>query len=509
MSANAPKLALGQTFNWKLTTAVCLIAFSQFNFGFDQQGFAATQAMDDFDRRFGTYSEQQKMWILEPVWLSLFNSLPYIGFVTVGLILGSSVSKHFGRRMCMFSMSCWAIVCAVIVVTSQSRSQIMAGRVLNYIYIGMELSVVPIYQSELVPAHARGFVVATYQTSLVFGSLLMNLICLGTSTLPGKESWQIPLGLFFVIPTIVAALIWFLPESPRWLATKGLHEEGLAALVEVRKGKFTQEQIETEYGIIRLSTAQNVEKGTFFEQFNQINRKRTFIVLMVNFFLQASGQLFTTIYGAIYVKSLGTVNPFHITVSTSLINLTFGVLAMFMIEKIGRRRLLMLGGTIQCSALFIMGGLGTISPSTTGVKAAIVAMMLVYAAGFASGWAPIVHALSAELPSQPLRDMSYRTGSAVNVIMQFLVSFTLPYLLFAPYAALSSKVGFVFGAFAAMSVVFSYFCVPEVRGKSLEEIDRLFLAGVPMRQFRHTNLTLEAELAGDSSKGVGNHVEDA
>lgn len=117
----------------------------------------------------------------------------------------------------------------------------------------------------------------------------------------------------------------------------GRHEEGLAALTLFRKGKFTPEEIDTEYAIIKISASTREEDGRFFEQFNKLNLKRTFIVMMVNFFLQATGNIFATIYGAVYVKSLGTVNPFNITIVISLTNLTFGVAAMFTIEKIGRR----------------------------------------------------------------------------------------------------------------------------------------------------------------------------
>lgn len=78
----------------------------------------------------------------------------------------------------------------------------------------------------------------------------------------------------------------------------------------------------------------------------------------------------------------------------------------------------MIGGAIQLVALMTMGALGTIKPLTTGVKGGIVATMVIFSAGFSSGWAPIAHSLSAELPSQPLRDMSYRTCSAVSIVMQ-------------------------------------------------------------------------------------------
>lgn len=113
--------------------------------------------MDAFTRRFGYYDSDEQTWVLEPVYLSLLNSLTYIGFAW-GLISGSTISKRFGRRMCMFTMCIWAIAGAAIMVTATSKAQLLAGRVIAYTYIGMELAVVPVTQSELVPASVRGFV---------------------------------------------------------------------------------------------------------------------------------------------------------------------------------------------------------------------------------------------------------------------------------------------------------------------------------------------------------------
>lgn len=134
--------------------------------------------------------------------------LTYIG----GIIIGSFVSKLFGRRMCMFIMSLWTMVATTIVITSTTPNQIMGGRVLNYIYIGMELAVVPIYQSEIAPEMARGFVVGTYQLSLTVGGLVINAVARGTGLINGASAYRIPFGLFYVVPTIVASCMWLVPE---------------------------------------------------------------------------------------------------------------------------------------------------------------------------------------------------------------------------------------------------------------------------------------------------------
>lgn len=112
----------------------------------------------------------------------------------------------------MFSMSVWSCIATTIIITSQNRDQILAARILAYIYIGMELAVVPIYQSEITPGNARGFVVGTYQLSLAIGGLVVNGVARATSSMQSKAAFRIIYGLFYVVPVIVICGIWFVPE---------------------------------------------------------------------------------------------------------------------------------------------------------------------------------------------------------------------------------------------------------------------------------------------------------
>src|SRR5690242_9124737 len=153
----------------------------------------------------------------------------------------------------MFTMSLFALVTATISVTSNTREQIMAGRILNYLYVGMELSVVPVFQAEIVPAPIRGFIVGTYQLSLILGGLIINCVCRGTSGLPDSRAWRIPIGLFYIIPTIIASLILFVPESPRWLLTKGRIDEARANLQLLREGPFTDEEIDEQFSQLQVA----------------------------------------------------------------------------------------------------------------------------------------------------------------------------------------------------------------------------------------------------------------
>lgn len=142
------------------------------------------------------------------------------------------------------------------------------------------------------------------------------------------------------------------------------------------------------------------------------------------------------------------------------------------------------GAIIQTGALFVMGALGTPSAPSFSMRQGIVAMTTIFGFGFGLGWAPLSHVVAAEIPTQRLRDKTYALGACFNIVIQFAISFSIPYLINADYAGLGSKVGFIFGATALGAVVFTWFCIPECSGKSLEEIDELFLEGTPIRKFK-------------------------
>ncbi|KAL2691363.1 hypothetical protein Neosp_001747 [[Neocosmospora] mangrovei] len=492
MSPTKRSRGLFACFNGRLLYSCGIIALSQLNFGMDQSAFSNTQAMPAFKRQFGTYDEATKTYVLETVFLSLLNSVNFVGFV-FGLVFGNLTSRRFGRRIAMFVMCFWALLSAVILITSRTQTQAITGRTIAYVYIGMELALVPVLQSELVPAEARGFVVGTYQSGLYFGTLLMAIICRGTSEIKGHGSWQIPYGLFFVIPSILAVAVWWIPESPRWLLTRDRQEEALKSLKLLRQGAYTDEEINSEFEDMQRAINTTIKKGSFMDLFRGTNLKRTLITVGVNIFLQLTGQNFTSKYGTIFIQSLGTVNPF----AMSCINSSVGIVTVFftqmLTDRTGRVPLLVAGALIQTASLMTMGGLGTVENPSHSVRTGIVVTVTLFTFGFSLGWAPLSHVVAAEIPTTGLRDLTYALGSVFNIVIQWAVAFSIPYLIDKSHAGLGSKVGFIFGTTAFMATLFSWFCIPECGGKTLEEIDELFIRGVPISKFRTAKLSSDLE----------------
>ncbi|KAL4868254.1 hypothetical protein BDV12DRAFT_197476 [Aspergillus spectabilis] len=437
---------LTRHFTPRLAGAVGLISISTLNYGFDNQGIATSQAMASYKRQFGDYDTETDAWAIPTYWTSLLNSLNFIGFA-VGLYVGSLVSARYGRRMAMFAMSIWAMM---------SATQVLAGRILNYAYIGMELATCPPFQAEIIPAPIRGFAVGTYQASLLVGGILINSVCLGTSDLPSNAAWRISQGLFYLVPTIVVSCIWFIPVSPRWLLLNDRPDEALASLRQLR-GSLSSDGLTPEEELARLRTSliHEQNQGTYLDLFRGSNLRRTLIAIGMNFFIQATGSPFTAAYGTLFVQSLNSINPFKFSLMSSCINTFSCLTAIYMTDKTGQLPLLMLGSVLQVIWLFIMGGVGTVAAPTTAQKQVIVAATALSSASLCFSWDPLNYIVTTELPASRLRDKTQRVASLVNILTNFIFSFTTPYLLNAPYANLHPKVGFILGSIACCSLVFA------------------------------------------------------
>lgn len=153
---------------------------------------------------------------------------------------------------------------------------------------------------------------------------------------------------------------------------------------------------------------------------------------------------------------------------------------------------------MQCASLFALGSIGTYDyHAHKGLAIGAVIVLVTQTSGFSLGYAPLTNVVMTEVTSPRLKDASQRVAATVRVIANFAVGFSVPYLM----DDLDLKLGFVFGPICFLGVVFTWFCVPECTGKTLETIDRMFHEGVPLRKFgSYKEESLDIYAAADADK---------
>lgn len=243
-----------------------------------------------------------------------------------------------------------------------------------------------------------------------------------------------------------------------------------------------------------------LEKGKFMDLFKRKNLRRTLTVVFMDIFRQVTGQAFASQYGVIYIKSLKTVNAFTMTIISSAISVGIVLVALVFADSLGRKKLFYISGFLQAGSLFSMGGLGLATDQDSPIKKGIVAMMMIFSVGYAIGLAPLSYVVSNEIPPINLRDYCNRLGIFFDILFAFIVAFTLPYLLDSEYAGVQSKVGFIYGSFSVLSIIFVFFFVPECKGRTLEEIHIMFERSVPIRDFQKYRIDPIPEDNGEDEK---------
>lgn len=148
--------------------------------------------------------------------------------------------------------------------------------------------------------------------------------------------------LIFFIPevshlSISLDVLSLLEQSPRWLLTKDRTEEARAALGKLREGKQTEAEIDEQFAALQYALEKEPEQGRYVELFQGKNLKRTGIVVAMNFFQQATGQAFASSYGTIFIRDIGTINPFTMSIINSIVNLTVAFTGLYFVDRLGRR----------------------------------------------------------------------------------------------------------------------------------------------------------------------------
>ncbi|RSL74589.1 hypothetical protein CEP53_000201 [Fusarium sp. AF-6] len=513
-----PSLSLRERFLY-FTPMIAFItiymALCAFNFGFDVGNFAGVQAMQRpaFAKRFGKYNDGKDLYALPSYLSSIMTSTPFFGKL-VGAITCGSVSERWGRKMAIFILACISLVGVTLQTAAFSAAQFTVGRVVNFAMTGFCIVVVPIYQAECSPKELRGLMNSTIQMVIIFGQTVASLVNLGTKGIPSDASWRIPVGLQFVVPVILLALLPFVPESPRWLLSKDRPDEAFQSLQRLR-GKLTENDIRVEMAEIQADQA-NASKGSWGEVFDNHNRLRTVIAIIAMFGQQITGQAFVNQYSAIFYQQNGFVKQaFLFTVLANVAGVIGTAGTWFVVDSFGRRPILLTGGFLMGAFLYIVAIVSTVPDPTYAARQMMVASMCLFSAMYCVSWGPLSYVVLGEVTSARVKEKTSLIACSISILTTFVTSFTLPYLLNSDYAGLGGKVGFIYGSICFVMTVVAFFFVPEMKDRTLEEVDKLFEMKVPLRKFKQTQIEVldpdvkDTVLHGGDDKGASVHHREA
>lgn len=481
--------------DWKSVTPYllyCCLVFNAGNvlFGIDVSSFGSLQALPSFLRQFGEL-QPDGSYGLSTSRKSIMNSVNWTGKL-VGCAIFEPLLDRFGYKRTVYILAAIQIVAVILEVSAANWIQFSIGRVFAYLAVGIVEPLIPIYQAELAPAPLRGFFAGNVQVLVHLGSIWGAGMSRAYADETGKKGWIIPVTVQMIPALLLLVGVPFCVESPRWLLAHGRKDEAIKSLnrvrpVEDKESGQTLLEIEACEEAILESKIQN--QGQWRDLFKQSYINRTIIVSFMFFFQQVTGQQFANSYGPTFFKSMGLASDKLFTYST-LIPLAglFGcIIAVLTTDTIGRRTLCIIGAALATMFNALIGSIGSKpdAKSNATYSNVVVASVILLNGVCKLGVASQCWLIGSEMGGTQLRNKLMGWGVIVDVFSAFLVTFFTPYLQAGPQIQLGARVGYVFMGLAAVAFFFFVGFIPELKGRSLEEVDELFERGLWAWQFKN------------------------
>ncbi|KAM5385458.1 hypothetical protein ACJZ2D_001099 [Fusarium nematophilum] len=452
-----------------------------FLFGYDTGQISGMLIFRDFINRFSQNPrDKDNEWV--PIIQALLVSLMSIGCL-IGSLSGAYTADWWGRRKSLtFGVFMFIIGNIIQITAMNSWVHMMMGRFAAGLGVG-NLSVgVPMFQSECSPREIRGAVVASYQLMITIGILVSNIVNLGLQNIQENDaSWRvvIGLGIAFSLPLGIGVLA--VPESPRWLASRGDWGAARIAMARLRgmKNDPNNKLVEDDLNEMReiLEKEQQVGRGGWLECFNPRTNipklvYRTFLGMAIHFLQQWTGVNYFFYYGASIFKSLGIQNSIITQLILGAVNVVMTFYGLYVVEKFGRRWPLFLGALWQSAWLLIFASVGT-ALDPEGSRAVGIVMIVsacMFIASFAGTWGPLAWVVIGETFPLRTRAKQASLATAANWLGNFMIG------LLTPLATdgIGYSYGFVFAGTNLTAGLLVWFFLYESRTLSLENVDLMY-----------------------------------
>lgn len=472
-------------------TLICLVAsLGGLLFGFDTAVIS------------GTVERVREQFGLTDLMEGWFTSSALVGCV-LGAAIAGPLGDRFGRKPVMLTSAIFFLASAIYSTIPHTFSVLVVARASCGIGIGMASVVAPMYMSEFAPQAVRGRLVACYQLSIVIGILLAYLsnwlllrfaqshpLALGDwqslHWILVKEYWRGMFGAEMLPAGLFLLLLFCVPETPRWLIQAGREAQGLAILKRIDGAEAADAQL------VQIKNTLESRRVSIRELFEPGLRRALLLGILLSVFGQLSGVNIVVYYGPKILAAAGFQNAGALLaqVGFGFINFVFTILALIFIDRVGRRPLLISGMAVVTFALAAIGCvfLFAVRDEATVSKAVglwIGGLICVYIACIALSICAVIWVLTPEIFPNRVRGRAMSLATFANWTTNAVSAWVFPW-----YVARYGMPVFFFTAAAICLIAVSYYwkVVPETKGRSLEEIENLWIA-------RRTSLK-EEPLAG-------------
>lgn len=400
-----------------------------------------------------------------------------------GALLAGWTSDILGRRLTIALTNGFFLVGPLVMALAGGYTALMVGRSIAGIGVGYALVIAPVYAAEIAPASSRGLLSSLPEIFINSGILLSYVSNFAFSGLAVRLGWRLMFAAGVVPTVFLAAGVLAMPESPRWLAMKGRVIEAKKVLDRTSDTLSEAEQRLIEIKHVLGSDRDGGESSgsTWKEVATKAGVRRVLaIVLALQFFQQATGTESVVLYSPRVLEMAGVTSNNVLLALTILVGVAkagFIFVAMVLTDRVGRRPLLLISIGGMTVSLVVLGSVLAVSPGDTSNPAAAVACLvavLAFVGTFSVGMGPLAWVYSSEILPLRLRGQGVGLGTVVNRTMSGVVSMTFLSL----YQAITMAGAFyLYAGFAAAAFVFVYHCLPETRGRSLEDVELFFATG--------------------------------
>jgi MFS transporter, SP family, arabinose:H+ symporter len=392
-----------------------------------------------------------------------------------GAMAAGFLSDRFGRRNLLFVCAFLFAISGLLSAIPRTFGEFLAARFIGGLGIGASSMICPVYIAEIAPEKWRGRLGSLFQLGIVIGiflTLFVNKVIqgLGDEIWNTAYGWRWMLGMAAVPAVIFIFLLFYVPESPRWLAHKGRDAQARSILEKVGGAEHAR----VELAAIRDAVQQ--EEGRFSELFTGALRRPLLIAVCLMAFSQFCGINAIMYYSTKIFESAGAMKnvAFTSSVWVGLVNVVFTLVAISLVDKAGRRPLLLAGTIIQAVALGLVGWMFYTQQSGIWLLVCVV----LFIAAFAMAMGPIGWLLCSEIFPNRVRGRAMAVAAFTVWVSCYVVAQTFPMLNDSP-AIGPAKTFWIYCGVSLVSFFFVLRFVPETKGRTLEEIERFWSREAP------------------------------